>query len=65
MREKYLQYFKDDQQALLYAGCYCDPLYNSKLDELNASDELKLAGKQVLAQRLNLYLKQDKVQREQ
>lgn len=37
MAMKFMDYYGEEELALLYAGAYCDPLFNSKLKELGAS----------------------------
>jgi hypothetical protein len=37
MVQKFMDYYGEEEMALLYAGAYCDPLFNPKLKQLGAT----------------------------
>jgi hypothetical protein len=61
MLNKFLDYYGDEELGLLYAGAYCDPLINSKLKQLGASQEVIDEGMKLIKSRLQFYIAKDKV----
>lgn len=58
MKQKYEYYYKEEQQDLLYASCFLDPLFAARIDELQYPVERVEAALDLIRSRVNHYLQE-------